>query len=113
MNEAKRNERRLDRPVRLLPTPEDGGRVETGPVQFGDDWPGLFIRGDNAAHDAMLLHAVITNSGNTPETNRLARMMLIGLYNQLRSATIGPAAELMPDIDPADLQPNARNQRRA
>ena len=23
-------------------------RVETGPVQFGDDWPGIFIRGDNA-----------------------------------------------------------------
>lgn len=23
-------------------------RVETGPVQFNDDWPGLFIRGDNA-----------------------------------------------------------------
>jgi hypothetical protein len=23
-------------------------RVETGAVQFGDDWPGLFIRGDNA-----------------------------------------------------------------
>lgn len=21
-------------------------RVETGPVQFNDDWPGLFIRGD-------------------------------------------------------------------
>ncbi len=23
-------------------------RVETGPVQFGKDWPGVFIRGDNA-----------------------------------------------------------------
>jgi hypothetical protein len=22
--------------------------VETGAVKFGDDWPGLFIRGDNA-----------------------------------------------------------------
>lgn len=22
-------------------------RVETGPVQFNDDWPGFFIRGDN------------------------------------------------------------------
>lgn len=24
------------------------GRPETGPMQFGDDWPGVFIRGDNA-----------------------------------------------------------------
>lgn len=23
-------------------------RVESGPLQFGDDWPGLFIRGDNS-----------------------------------------------------------------
>jgi hypothetical protein len=23
-------------------------RAETGPMKFGDDWPGVFIRGDNA-----------------------------------------------------------------
>lgn len=23
-------------------------RAETGPVQFGDDWPGMFIRGKHA-----------------------------------------------------------------
>jgi hypothetical protein len=35
--------------VRHLPPPTDGeGRVETGAVKFGDDWPGFFIRGDNA-----------------------------------------------------------------
>ncbi|GEM_PF-4011619 len=35
--------------VRKLKAPDDGqGRVETGAVQFGDDWNGLFIRGDNA-----------------------------------------------------------------
>lgn len=27
----------------------EGERVETGVVQFGDDWPGIFIRGDRAA----------------------------------------------------------------
>lgn len=32
--------------IRKLPAVER--RVETGPVQFGDDWPGIFIRGDNA-----------------------------------------------------------------
>lgn len=30
-------------------------RAETGPMQFGDDWPGLFIRGDNAAAYSMAL----------------------------------------------------------
>lgn len=27
---------------------QDQGRIETGAVQFNDDWPGLFIRGDKA-----------------------------------------------------------------
>ncbi|KKM72098.1 hypothetical protein LCGC14_1423990 [marine sediment metagenome] len=32
--------------IRELPQQDD--RVETGPVRFGDDWAGLFIRGDDA-----------------------------------------------------------------
>ena len=31
---------------------EPVGRVETGVVQFGDDWPGVFVRGDDAAYYA-------------------------------------------------------------
>lgn len=31
--------------IRKLPAVKE--RVETGVVQFGDDWPGIFIRGDN------------------------------------------------------------------
>lgn len=27
--------------------PELPKRIETGPVQFGNDWPGIFIRGDD------------------------------------------------------------------
>lgn len=94
-----------NRAARQLPAPENGGRVETGPVQFGDDWPGVFIRGDNAASEAMLLHSIIVGNNN-PETGWVARMMLIGLYNRLRSATIGPARELLPEIDPTSLQPD-------
>ena len=25
-----------------------GARIGTGPLQIGDDWPGVFIRGDDA-----------------------------------------------------------------
>jgi hypothetical protein len=36
---------------RWLPWPGDvSDRCETGGLRFGDDWPGLFIRGDNALH---------------------------------------------------------------
>lgn len=37
----------MPRELRVIPQP-DGDRVETGPVQFTGDWPGVFIRGDNA-----------------------------------------------------------------
>ena len=43
--------------------PKQEKRVETGPIQFGDDWPGLFIRGDNALGFALALKDL-----NLPET---------------------------------------------
>lgn len=43
--------------IRKLPKQEP--RVETGPVQFGNDWPGVFIRGDNAAYYAMTLEGLL------------------------------------------------------
>lgn len=39
--------------------PEQRGRVETGAVQFGEDWPGLFIRGDNAFYYAILIRQIL------------------------------------------------------
>jgi hypothetical protein len=38
-----------DTRVTQVPMPAGLRRVETGAVQFGEDWPGLFIRGDDAA----------------------------------------------------------------
>jgi hypothetical protein len=32
--------------MKLLPHDKET-RMETGPVQFGEDWPGLFLRGDD------------------------------------------------------------------
>lgn len=42
--------------VRILPGVED--RVESGAIQFGDDWPGLFIRGDNSMALGLALKAL-------------------------------------------------------
>jgi len=36
-----------------------GPRVVTDVTQFGDDWPGVFIRGDNAFAYALALQAVL------------------------------------------------------
>ncbi len=34
-------------------------RIETGAVQFGDDWPGLFIRGDDAFYLRQILESIL------------------------------------------------------
>lgn len=38
----------MGKPRKII-TDLENSRVETGGVQFNDDWPGLFIRGDNCA----------------------------------------------------------------
>lgn len=61
--------------------PHEGPRVETGVTQFGDDWPGVFIRGDNAFAYAMALNALIAG-----RTDVLTRATATGLLRLLRSS---------------------------
>jgi hypothetical protein len=35
-------------PILHIPLKGGSGHAPSGPVQFQDDWPGLFIRGDHA-----------------------------------------------------------------
>ncbi len=84
----------LTREVRVLPgVPE---RVETGAVQFGDDWPGVFIRGDNAGYYAMCLKSMLDG-----DDNAMIRMILTDLQGTLAGCIQGPAASLL------EMHPNA------
>jgi len=44
---------------------ESRGRIETGVVQFADDWPGVFIRGDNAIAYASELRRIALKLGDS------------------------------------------------
>lgn len=72
-----------------------GGRVETGPLRFGDDWCGIFIRGDDAAHKAMTIGMAATH---VPDP--LASMVLVGT-SKLLATCREPAedARLVPDLE--------------
>ena len=50
-------------------------RLETGVIQEGDDWPGVFIRGDNAFHYARVLAALIQGTAGELE-KRQAKSLL-------------------------------------
>lgn len=71
--------------VRMLP--EASPRVETGPVQFGQDWPGVFIRGDNAACYAMNLRLTL----NGTHDDVFVKATLQGLLSDLSSSYVLPA----------------------
>lgn len=57
-------------------------RLETGPLQEGDDWPGVFIRGDNALMGyAPALEAILKH-----QPDSIAKIQCKGLLDLLKSA---------------------------
>ena len=58
-------------------------RVETGPIQFNDDWPGFFIRGDNAFAIRMAIAAYIVNPNDW-----VAKMQLRAFVEELDSCNV-------------------------
>jgi hypothetical protein len=69
--------------VRIVPAPLGSLRVETGAVQFGHDWPGLFIRGDEA-HNLMLRVRQMANClGDHPDAEVGNVLNLLSYYADL------------------------------
>jgi hypothetical protein len=73
--------------IRRIDMPPDAARVETGPVQFGEDWPGTFIRGDHAGHYAHVLREVVEA---LPEEDWLLKSVLNGLLSDLTASRVCP-----------------------
>jgi hypothetical protein len=42
-----------ERRITAIPIPGGSGSTPTGAMQFQDDWPGLFLRGDDAKNGEM------------------------------------------------------------
>lgn len=75
--------------IRRLPATEP--RVETGPVRFGDDWPGTFIRGDSAVNYAWHLRALLVEQNDSPLSKCILRDLLSDLEGS--NLTTGAAHE--------------------
>lgn len=73
--------------IRMLPAPEDGQRVESGPVQFGTDWPGTFIRGDHAAYYTMSIQRILEKHGDSLDFF-MERVPLQNLMQELASSRV-------------------------
>ena len=69
--------------VKILQAQEE--RVETGIVQFGEDWPGTFIRGDNAFAYKLALDAALKKLESITNKNKVEDFILLGQLENLRS----------------------------
>lgn len=62
-------------------------RAETGAMQFGDDWPGVFIRGDDAHFFGHQLASVLAST-EAPTMDPIARFVLEGLRDTLLACDV-------------------------
>jgi len=72
---------------------EHAERVETGPVQFNDDWPGVFIRGDNALWIALQLDQYIKCVEKGEKPTWCEDLEVKNLLNLLRGSHISNSVE--------------------
>mgnify|MGYP003345793188 CR=1 FL=1 len=54
-------------------------RVETGPLQINDDWPGIFLRGDCALHFSFVLTGLIKHYEELVDKSDYDVIMLMAL----------------------------------
>lgn len=64
-------------------------RIHTGAVQFGDDWPGVFIRGDNALYYAKILKELLASQPKT-----------------INNAVLGDLVDVLSSCQVTDCSPN-------
>lgn len=58
-------------------------RVETGPVEFDGDWPGIFIRGDNSMWYAQVLYRIIDAIDKKEPIDFMGKLALADLESVL------------------------------
>jgi hypothetical protein len=61
--------------TRKLPAVKE--RVETGNLKFGDDWTGLFIRGDDAFAYALFLEKVLEDKADVLDKIQLKSLLVL------------------------------------
>lgn len=95
--------------MRTLPKQEQ--RVESGPIRFGDDWPGLFLRGDTCfGYLGTLGRAIMELRVASDPVSKICSMHLTGLFNMLVSVIDAPAEVRRPipeDFARYGADPNA------
>ncbi len=83
--------------MRTINLDEAEPRVETGVTRFGEDWPGVFIRGDNAFYYSELLERILPLIKEQPDSHGLqwsiVEQGLWGLKQMLENSRVRPPSQ--------------------
>lgn len=103
-----------------MPAPDPAGRPESGPMRFGDDWAGVFLRGDYAGPMGMYLRQVLGDE-DVRKRHPFSQRMLDGLAATLSGCDesgaldglqrMRPFAECVATGPRLDAQPNGAATR--
>lgn len=56
---------------------DNAQRIETGPLQIGDDWPGVFMRGDESFYYKMMLESLDTDGMNILQKQVIQNLIVL------------------------------------
>jgi hypothetical protein len=71
-------------------------RPETGPMAFGSDWPGVFIRGDNALAYTLALQDALNHDPDNPELRSLLSLLSSCQCPAPTTVHLNPFTECLP-----------------
>lgn len=86
-------------------------RAETGNMRFGEDWTGVFIRGDHAFHACHMIHSIVDDVEAGRPVNPIALFQLRNLgrmfarCDERQSRPDRPTAQLAQLVDTPGPQP--------
>ena len=86
----------MNRPE-ALQLPDQGHRVESGNIRFGDDWTGVFFRGDHAFGFLMMIISVLQKAVANEPIPRVTCQMLTSYGENLVACIEDP--ELRADLN--------------
>lgn len=84
--------------IRCVPAQDE--RVETGVVRFGDDWPGVFLRGDDA-FDFFLTLKYLSDMNGPLIYRKIAETSLRRLLRLMAESNESPGmrAKMLSDLE--------------
>ena len=74
--------------ITQIPFPGSSGHTPTGPMQFQDDWPGLFVRGDDAIMLMGVIQELSRRLAEHPDPVVHSRLMHLSKYADIIAANV-------------------------